>query len=153
MSTIFLPLLDLCALFNTVSIILKLKEPILLDSEQTALARSFRNYPWKRNKLKENEALMQMFIQTTAPITGGACVISSTLNHNYSSVISRAWFMHHSCTDARSQDVRIQDVSGNACCGYDFIPSGLVMKDHFLCGGMIFTQIYSWVTEESHVLD
>lgn len=83
------------------------------------------------------------------PITGGACVISSALNHNYSPVISKAWFMHQ----AWSQYVRFRDVSENAFCGYDFILSGLVMRDHFLCGEMILTQIYSWVTEESHVLD
>lgn len=62
------------------------------------------------------------------PVTGGACVISSTLNHDYSPVISKAWFMHQ----AWSQDVRFRDVSENACCGYDFIFSGLVMRDHFL---------------------
>lgn len=109
-----------------------------------------------RQAQRKWSAYANVYPNTTSrpvPKTGGACVISSALNHNYSHVISKAWFIHQACMNGWSQDVRFRDVSENACCGYDFILSGLVMKDHFSCGEMISTQIYSWVTEESHILD
>jgi len=78
---------------------------------------------------------MQMFIQTTVAITGGACVISSTLNHNYSHIKG---MIHASglyrCEKSRRQDPgRVWE-----CLLWVWLhhPSGLVMKDHFLCGEM-----------------
>lgn len=77
---------------------MKFKEPILLCGEQTVLAHSFREYPRKQKILadklkKKGSTNANVYPSTTSqpvPITGGACVISSALIHNYSPVISKA---------------------------------------------------------------